>query len=291
MFPFASDMVTTLVEFFRAKNAARKPATIVSLLVAVGAGFYIATILFLKKTDPSYVIPGAFLGAAAVIVLFAVSASYVEPKRLPSAAQRIGAEDTLAHILEERAKIEEQIRESKGGDIYSNLELNLNHLSEYYTINKSQARSSFRIGASAVILGFIAVLAGVALLYTDKNAASTSVPVIATVAGLLGQFIGAYCFYLYNRAAQHVTTFYGRLSQVQDTMIAINLCDAIEEKQRKSMLIEQIIAALLSRAGHTSNIGVTPEDATNNANRSRRRRRPKTDRAAAGEPSAQAPRS
>ncbi|MEU8608447.1 hypothetical protein AB0C29_10655 [Actinoplanes sp. NPDC048791] len=240
-----------LVDHFRARTSSRRPGTIISLVaVAISAAFIVTAVLLADKNGPHplLIAPPAVIGAAGLITLTAVLGSYASG----TISVVRNEDDQLAELAAARIAIEKEIRQTGGGDVYSNLELNLNQITEYYTINKSHARNSFRIGASAVVLGFMAILSGIGLLYYGDNDNPTlAVPLIAGVAGLLGQFVGAYCFYLYNQASRQVTTFYGRLSQVQDTMLAVKLCEVMTDVEQRTAVTVQIISALISRSGYS----------------------------------------
>ena len=90
------------------------------------------------------------------------------------------------------------------------------------------------------------------MIYFAKDHGSIQVPVIASIAGLLGQFVGGYCFYLYNKSMQHVTNYFGRLSRIQDTMLAVRLSQSIEDSSLKNQMITRVVETLLSRSSDGS---------------------------------------
>lgn len=260
MIPIFSDLIELLTDFFRGRPQGRKSGVIAAVsLVIISAPLWVLSVILADRggNNPAYGVPALVFDAAALVLIVAILASY----RPGTARPPRNTEEQLALIANARDEIEREIRQTGGGDVYSNLELNLNQISEYYTINKSQARNSFRIGASAVILGFGTILAGVGMVYFKDGSAGTSltVPILTSVAGVIGQFIGAYCFYLYNQSSKQVATFYGRLSQVQDTMLAVKLCDMLEDQSKRGSTIVRIISALIARSGYNL---PTPDDAT-----------------------------
>lgn len=126
------------------------------------------------------------------------------------------------------------------------IRVNLAQAVEYYVINKRQAKSSFNMSAFAIIVGFLTIIIGVWLSYanqlTNQNPAYISV-----LAGVVLQFIGGAYFYLYNRSLIQLNFFFSRLALMQDTMLAIRLCDSIPEGRDKHHVLERLIFQIVSR--------------------------------------------
>ena len=165
--------------------------------------------------------------------------------------------DQLRELSEERKTLEQRLADQSGSEAQrtpgeekelfgANLELNLNQLKEYYVINKSQARSSFRMGVTAVLLGLVAILVGVGLLYAGGGQRNHIGVAIATaVAGLLGQFIGGSCFYLFNKAQDQSVHYYDRLTELQGTLLAVHLVESITNPELADVSRQQIALALI----------------------------------------------
>jgi MFS family permease len=155
-----------------------------------------------------------------------------------------GIELELQPIRDQRKVIEERLKEStsdsSGPDILNVVQLGLNQLTEYYTINKSQARNSFTASLAAVVLGFITLVAAYFLALRSRQVAT-----VTALSGILLQFLGGAYFYLYNKSLQQLNFFYGELVKLQDTMLAIKLCDELGEG--KDRVREGLIMALLQR--------------------------------------------
>ena len=64
----------------------------------------------------------------------------------------------LEPILTERKEIQERLSHQREPNIFDTIQLNLNQLNEYYTINKAQARRSFAASLFAIIAGLIVML-------------------------------------------------------------------------------------------------------------------------------------
>jgi len=70
----------------------------------------------------------------------------------------------LDSIREKREKLENKIAERKQADVFEIVQLSLAQGTEYYTINKSQARKSFSFSVLAIAIGLVTVVAGIWLV-------------------------------------------------------------------------------------------------------------------------------
>ena len=176
-----------------------------------------------------------------LVLLGIVASAYLVSKAVQASS---ALEIELQPVRAERKAIEERI-DSRGGtqaDVVSVIKLGLNQITEYYTINKSQARNTFTASMAAVIVGLIAIFVGIVLNYSQPQ--HTTVATLSALSGVLLQFIGGAYFYLYNRSLEQLNFFYETLVRLQDMMLAIQQVELLEtaaqEKARGS-----IIAALI----------------------------------------------
>jgi hypothetical protein len=162
-------------------------------------------------------------------------------------------EAELGTILEERKRIEERLEEAGEPDLFTRLDLNLNQISEYYTINKGQARSSFRFGVLSSVVGLIALLSGIGMFFfgSGKKVAPAA---LSSVGGLLAQFIGASALYMYRKSMDQLNIFFDRLARLQDTMLSILLCDQISDSELQNTVRHELIQALIARAGAVGSV-------------------------------------
>ncbi len=152
--------------------------------------------------------------------------------------------DTLSNIKEEREKIIEKI----GNDsVVNTVQLSLNQLTEYYTINLSQARNSYRWSIAAIVVGLLTLLAGAWLLFFQATPNFT-IGIITGVSGILIEFIGASNIYIYNKSLSQLNMYFKELINIQDTMLAIELCEKINDANPKKLdITEKIIMNLINR--------------------------------------------
>ncbi len=128
-------------------------------------------------------------------------------------------------------------------DVFEIIQLSLSQLTEYYTINKSQARKSFNFSVIAIAAGLVTIIGGVWLIYSKTL--GISVGTISAVSGLLLQFFGGANFYIYNKSLNQMNYFYDRLMQMQDAMLSIKVGDQISESVLKDKVKQHIVSQLL----------------------------------------------
>ncbi len=152
----------------------------------------------------------------------------------------------IENIRQERSRLEEKIAGEARPDVLNTARLSLNDLERYHAINQLQARRSFNVGVAAFLIGFTAILAGI-LFYYLRPSGGVQIAAVSTIGGALGSFISGSCFLLYRRAMTQADYFYSNLIQAQDTMIAVRLCDEIQDPQARSEAIRSLIKTLAGR--------------------------------------------
>lgn len=152
----------------------------------------------------------------------------------------------LEKLREERIEITQKIEKEKELDIFHTIQLSLNQLNEYYTINKSQAKSSFRFSIFSIVLGLLTISIGIWFHYLDNT--KIELAFITGISGVLLEFIGGAYFFMYKKSLEQVNFFFGQLIKIQDTMLSINLASNIKNEDKKTEVNEKIIASLLERS-------------------------------------------
>ena len=151
----------------------------------------------------------------------------------------------LEKIREQRVEITRKMENDRELDILHTIQLSLNQLIEYYTINKGQARSSFRFSLFAIVLGLLTITVGIWFYYLGKT--NIELTFITGISGMLLEFIGGAYFFMYKKSLEQVNLFFGQLIKTQDTMLAINLAKDITDNTKKMEMTDKIITSLLAR--------------------------------------------
>jgi hypothetical protein len=216
---------------------------ILTLLLIVGI-IGILTYSYLTKIDmeskdylihsvlPFLIIPLVF------IILTKLTYSYEKNSEL--------LDTEIKNLRTERIVITQKIEKEKELDIFNTIQLSLNQLNEYYTINKKQARSSFRFSIFSIVIGLITIITGIWLYYLDIG--NIEIGYISAISGLILEFIGGAYFFMYKKSLEQVNFFFGQLIKIQDTMLSINLADNIKDEIKKTEMNEKIIVSLLERS-------------------------------------------
>lgn len=152
----------------------------------------------------------------------------------------------LEKLRKERVEITHKMESDNKLDIFHTIQLSLNQLNEYYTINKAQARSSFRFSIFSIVIGLITILVGVWLNYFGNK--NIELIFITGISGIILEFIGGAYFFMYKKSLEQVNFFFGQLIKIQDTMLSINLANNISDENKKVEMHEKIIVSLLERS-------------------------------------------
>ncbi|MGR8960507.1 TRADD-N-associated membrane domain-containing protein [Rhizobium leguminosarum] len=281
MFSQILDTLSYVVsELLRKSKATR--AVFISIAVAIAAGcaalVYAATVghMFFSGRELKFidvmpvVLPSSFI---ATWMLAVVAISLVDPDQLRRFTERNRDDDRiLNHFTDSllapigvtvgRARKKEGYINVQGDrtaigppekdgsavdeDIIKGIRGNLGHLLEYYKMNKSQARNSFNASLSSIIAGFVTLVVGGVWAYTAERNDLTAY--LVPFAGVILQFIGGGYFYLYNRSLIQLNFFFSRLAQMQDTLLAIHLSEAMPDGDAKNGALERLIFVIAERS-------------------------------------------
>lgn len=245
MYEMVLDAIGIAVEGLRRAPRARTALTVASLtLLFVSLLLWLAApVVFREQFAIAVrgVAPGfaVFSGFLAVVALLSYSHVKIQGSR------QISIE--LDDLRQERDELRRGLAEQPAPDVLNTIRLNLNQLNEYYVINKSQARNSFRFSVFAVVAGLVTLIAGIWYFYR-RSQPNLELTIISSAAGTMVQFIGAAYFYLYRKSLEQLNFFFGQLVRMQDTMLSIRLCDEIDDPAKKVALRERIILELLARS-------------------------------------------
>lgn len=72
--------------------------------------------------------------------------------------------------------------------------------------------------------------------------------IISGISGIILQFIGGANFVLYNRTVEQSNRFYKQLTRIQDTMLAVELCNQVKDPEKNLQLMDKLITNLIERS-------------------------------------------
>jgi MFS family permease len=226
------------------ENRKAKRITIIAFAAFITATLVIIIYAFIvvsDKTQKDYILNS-------ILPFFAAPGGFLALLFISHFASRIPDvfEIQLEKLREERVEITQKIEQEKELDIFHTIQLSLNQLNEYYTINKGQARSSFRFSIFSIVVGLITIVTGIWFFYFGRS--NIELTFITGISGVLLEFIGGAYFFMYKKSLEQVNFFFGQLIKIQDTMLAINLANNIEDKEKRTVLTDKIITSLLERS-------------------------------------------
>lgn len=237
------DAFSFIGELITKNKIARTIALIVSVLSIIGIiGIIFYSIFEQVNLDRKVYLINRVLPVFVIILIVTTSAKLIYFLEQSSYA----TETELKNLKTERDAIKQKIEAEKEFDIFQTIQLSLNQLNEYYTINKNQAKSSFRFSVFAIVIGLITILTGIWLHYL--NITKIEISYLTAISGLILEFIGGAYFFMYKKSLEQVNFFFGQLIKIQDTMLSINLANNIESVEVKTEMNEKIIGSLLQRS-------------------------------------------
>ena len=254
MYDIVLDTIGIAVEALRENPTVRLWITVVFgvLFVASIALQATAALVFSAELLPGVkdVAPGII--AIAGIGLMLASLSYTPIRIQGGGVTRI----ELTSLQEEREKLHERLADKPKPDVLDTIQLSLNQLTEYYAINKGQARSSFGFSVFAVVIGLATIVGGIWIFYFS-NTPNVQLATISSIAGVLVEFIGGAYFYLYRKSLIQLNLYFRELVNMQDTMLSVRLCEQVAPVEYQNQLREKVIVALLERSSRSNNVADT----------------------------------
>lgn len=149
----------------------------------------------------------------------------------------------------EPEKAKEELREAEEEFEDSNepedaLKVDLARLNEYYIMNQSQVRSSFRWAKFSMVVGFITIIAGIWLFYFRAVQPDKFMAGISTAAGCVVNLVSGLFFYLCFKMQERATSYYEQLSQLQKLYVAIRMVDSYEPSEQtraRDLVLQELL--------------------------------------------------
>lgn len=229
-------LLVGVVNFLKDKKAVRAFAGVLGFTcLIVGAILYISPAWVFDKVSPPLLVTGLILSFVAILS---------GPNFLLFVGEPIE--------VKERKAAEEQIKDSK--DPYSSLDLDIKRLNEYYAINQSQARGSFRWAVFAMMCGFATIIAGIWIFYLKVETPDTFLTSLSTAGGMVINIISGTFLYLHNKTQKRSLFYYGQLIRIQQLGLAIRLAESHENPEEKAKSKNKVIDEVLAIIKNTSEI-------------------------------------
>jgi hypothetical protein len=125
------------------------------------------------------------------------------------------------------------------------IETDLARLNQYYAMNQSQARSSFRWAKFSMIVGFATIVGGVWLFYFRQVQPDKFMSAISTAAGCIVNLVSGLFFCLWFKTQERSTAYYEQLSRLQKLYVAIRLVDSYTDSLKQTQARDLVMRELL----------------------------------------------
>lgn len=224
-----------LVKTLKNNPKERKFTLLICIIVVAlsSVGLVINKLFF--NSNQNIFIPLLIVLLISITILLACAMSYFDIKDS-------SVDKYLEALAEERLKLNEKIKEENESNVLDVIKINLNQLNEYYTINKAQARRSYSFSIAMIIIGFLVLIFSIMLWLFGKI--GLNITIIATLSGLIAEFIGATSLLLYKESTRQIQLFFEKLSYLQHIMLAVELTERLNN-DRKEEQIGEIISSLI----------------------------------------------
>ena len=198
--------------------------------------------LILLVADFVVTVPGVPKGSWLVFLFVTPSLLWIATVSGPSfelvfPAAKASAERQVAEQQFERTQTPEDA-----------LNLDFKRLSEYYAINQSQARSSFRWAKFSMLGGFATIIVGIWLFYFRPIQPDKFMSTLSAATGCLISIVSGLFLRLHSQTQDRALRYFEPLARLQRLSLAMRLVDAHNEPSEQTQARNLVIQELLEQA-------------------------------------------
>jgi len=143
---------------------------------------------------------------------------------------------TLNKVREEKKTYTEKLETAKDYDVFKYLLLiDTAALEGYNAQTRLQAQESFRVSKYVAVVGFVLIAIGIGLGISSNFIGKSAIDAayLASLAGILTEFISGVFFYLYNRTLQQLNRFHNSMLESKMTITSFLANSLIEDKNKR----------------------------------------------------------
>jgi hypothetical protein len=184
-------------------------------------------------TLPSFVVIG--LAAFAVLSFFSVLAQDSEKPR------------SEVEKLEKTRRLYYSFLNLKTDEGYFDqlVNINIENLSDYYSLVKIHTAQSFRLSLVVSVAGFFIIAAG--LVAGFLNESMRNISYLSAGSGVIVEFIAGVMFYLYSKTVRQLKAYHDSLIDVQNILLSFKLIEGINDEKERSAMTQQLMELLAGR--------------------------------------------
>lgn len=140
--------------------------------------------------------------------------------------------------------------EKKDKDIIALMLKNNDEITEYFTISKKQAKSSYRFSVIASVIGMLMLaFAAYEAIVVDR----VDLSIIGIVGGSITELVAGLVLWIHNKSAMQLNYYYDALHENEKFLAAINMADKLGDEKREEMYIEIIRKQIETHSNEKSN--------------------------------------
>lgn len=133
------------------------------------------------------------------------------------------------------------------------LDLDFKRLNEYYAINQSQARSSFRWAKLSMLVGFATIIFGIWLFYFRPTQPDKFMSTLSAATGCVINIVSGLFLRLHSQTQDRALHYFEPLARLQRLSLAMRLVDAHRESSEQTLARNQVIRELLASSRNERN--------------------------------------
>lgn len=146
----------------------------------------------------------------------------------------------------------DKLEETEGDDIFKYLLLiDTSALDGYVNQTRLQAEQSFQLSKYVAIVGFVLISIGIVLgiysSYMGRNGLEAAY--LASLAGILTEFISGVFFYLYNRTLQQLNLFHDKMLSSKQMIMSFLANSLVEDDVKRDDSKVELSKMLMSSSG------------------------------------------
>ncbi|GGE94649.1 TRADD-N-associated membrane domain-containing protein [Shewanella carassii] len=125
------------------------------------------------------------------------------------------------------------------------VDININNLSDYYSMVKEHTDKSFFASIFAGGIGFLLIVTGLLIGFTDLNN-SQSIAYISSGSGVIIEFISGVFFWLYSKTTQQLKGYHDSLVNIQNVLLSFKVIEDTKDDATKLEMAKTMITSLNS---------------------------------------------
>jgi len=131
------------------------------------------------------------------------------------------------------------------------VKINIENLSDYYTLVKIHTGQSFKLSLIVAIAGFVMISVGLGTGFVNETLRNISY--LSAGSGIIVEFIAGVMFYLYSKTVRQLKAYHDSLLDVQNILLSFKLIEGTVDEKERSTMTQKMIEFLAGRRNISKN--------------------------------------